>query len=234
MALAIFIGVQLGQRGRVPQPSCSDYSDLTEQVRKLIGAGEIGYAQRLVDGVLNNQTQPICPSAKVALAGLRYNAAITEALTLQRSTVGAVDSGHQATLKFLEAERFADQYGVPVEQRVAPMTVFTQSYNAGTWELARASFLTAWQRGSVNQLNLQAVDSYYATLFNMGTELTNGDGEARAKGLVLVRTAEQIAKAYALPRLEARERLIRDLGSDETTWPAPSPDDPVLVASSKK
>jgi len=236
LVAALVLGVYMARRDTMAPSPCNSGTDIVDQMRGAIGRGETSYAQRTIDGQLSNQAVlPLCASAQATLAGFRYTAAMNEALAVTSSAGGTSDAGHQALLKWLEAEQFADSHAIPPEQRTPPMTVYSTAYSIGAWELTRAAFLKGWGNGVAGPTNLKMVDGYYATLVNLGLQnATSSRSAVRESGLRLLYTADRIARRYDLPgRGEARESLIRFLGSDESTWPEADLDDPVLAAAPK-
>jgi len=222
VAALLGIGAMLGALGRDPEPACSDASAVIAQVNATIQQGQLAYAQQLADSALGAQAAPLCPAAQAALATLRYQAALDEALVIAPPGTGRAEADKQALLAYLEAERVADRYALPTTSRTPALVVTGQAYSAGKYLLSQGAFLRAWQAGQVGPTQLRAVDTYYSILFNAHQELLDTNSPAaRQEALALLRTADAIAQRYQLPgRGEAHAQLLALLGADQTTWPA--------------
>ena len=209
-------------------PACDSYSGEVESLQRLIVQGQFVSAAQLANLDLTNRKLPPCPEAKITLATLAYNAALDDLFA-----TGGLD-GRTALMRWQDAEQKADDYQVPKPSRWPAITVVNQAYNSGFWELGRAAFLKAWTEGAVDRQDLNQIRLYYAVLRNYGYALVNQpDGPSRESGLALLRTADEISRAYALNQGEARQDLGAALGPDVKTWPPADASDPVLAITQK-
>jgi hypothetical protein len=209
-----------------PTPACDDFTAVIESVRRAIGDGNFSTAVQFVNVALASNTLPPCPRAKLTLAGLGYSASLDQLF----SSPGL--DGHTAFLGWQAAEQNADGNQLPKSSRWPAIQVVTLAYNAGFWELAQAAFARGWVDASTNHSDPKMLDLYYAVLRNWGHALARGSDEmAHRQGLVLLRTAEAVGKAFHLPRGEAHQDLVELLGPDEVTWPLPDYSDPILATA---
>lgn len=211
----------------VAAPACQSYSSLVDDVRILVGQGQLEAAVSWADLYLGDQQKQLCSGTREALARLRYQSARSLALTVpDRETPYANET---AIRRLQEAEEKAAAQRLSPEQRISPMTLFGEASDRSLWEVARFAFLEAWDAKLVGQHDIQAISRYFATLRNLGGELARHDRhDSKARGLVILRTADEISRTYLLRRGEAQQDLVDFLGTDRARWPAPLTEDPVL------
>ncbi|MBV9280672.1 MAG: hypothetical protein JOZ41_11360 [Chloroflexi bacterium] len=210
---------------------CSTYDRQIQEIQGLISRGNPQVAASLATLYLESAGKPACPQTKVTLGALSYTATL-DALFAEPPP-SALD--HRPLLTWLSAERQADAIGVPLEERLSPFSIVVDAYNDHMWELAKAAFLRAWQRGLVGPGDVTQIASYYAILRNFGDALVReGQRSARHQGLVSLRTSDAISTVYSLGRGEAHADLVRLLGPQTRVWPGADTSDPVLAAGEKR
>lgn len=211
-----------------PQVFCDDYSGEIGSLQQLVMHGKFAMATELANVELDNTKLPPCPAAKESIAELGYSATLDDLF----ATRGL--DGRTALLRWADAESKADANHIPFAKRWPPLTVVTQAYNAGYWELGRAAFRQAWNSGTVDHTDAKSLQLYFALNRNWGYALAAGsDAAAQHDGYVLLRTADAISRAYGLTNGEARQDLFHFLGTDEKQWPAADTTDPILAAYAK-
>lgn len=210
---------------------CTTDDTQIHYVQQLLQAGQPDAAAAFVEVALRKADPPACPQTRIELGALAYTARLNALFS--RVEVSPLD--HGPVLAWLSAERQADAVGVPTEQRLSPLSVVAQAYNAHLWELARAAFLTAWHQGLVGPGDVGEVERYYAILRNYGRVLAQETtGENYQRGLVLLRTADAVSQAYQLGRGEAATDLQSLVAGRHAPWPALDNSDSVLRAASSK
>src|SRR5581483_3141706 len=110
-------------------------------------------------------------------------------------------ASREAAITWLAIEQKADSFGLARSERLSPMQVATRAYSVGMWGLADSAFRRAWEAGDAG---IASVATRYAILRNWGHQLAfGGDGAARSRGVLLLATAQAIARTYDLPQGEA-------------------------------
>ncbi len=216
------LGFVLTPRG--DQKVCFDATKEVEQIEVLIRQRKFALAAELAYLQLSNRERPLCDDAKLALAGLAYQAEMSDVYTLPAA------EGHKALQRWQEAERRAQANGVPKEKR-SGLTVASEAYKAHLWELSRGAFLKAWDEEPESTQTREWVEFYYAIMRNFGKNAVKQKqfDQQYHLGLVLLSTACAIDKGYELNRGEACQDLVEELG--QSNWPAPDAGDKVLLAA---
>lgn len=205
---------------------CTSDDSQIRDVQQLLQAGQPDAAVAFIEIALRKSSPPACPQTRVELGALAYTARLNALFS--RVEVSPLDRG--PLLGWLSAERQADVVGVPSEQRLSPISVAIDAYNAHLWPLARAAFLRAWQQGSVGPGDVDRVALYYAICRNEGLALIRKEsGALRQQGLMVLRTADAISATYRLDRGEARADLTQILGPSVRSWPEADRHDAVLA-----
>lgn len=208
-------------------PTCDNYVSEIAALQELASKGKFAHVTELANFHLSNRELPPCSDAKLALGELAYTSALNDLFSTREL------DGRAALLRWQEAETKAEQNGVSLAKRMPPLTIVSQAYNLGFWELGTAAFRQAWRSGAVDHNDPKAVHLYYALTRNWGYAFASSkDGVARQRGLVFLRTADEISRGYGLAAGEAYQDLTHFLGEDLRNWPAPDLKDPILAALS--
>jgi hypothetical protein len=214
---------QLAAANHTHRHCFTDDADV-QHIQTFISEANYRTAAALAQLDLSNANKPACPLTFAGLAALWYQSSIDALLATPPS--GPTDM--TPVLTWQGIERQADSFGVPLSERLSPLTVFTMAYDNHEWRLAQATFLVAWRNQMVGPGDQTLVQTYYATLTNLGLALSHQtEANARDAGYSTLATAAAIGAAYNVGG-EAAADLRRMFGS--RAWPRPDGSNPVLVA----
>ena len=195
-----------------------------QHIQTFISEANYRTAAALAQLDLSNANKPACPLTFAGLAALWYQSSIDALLATPPS--GPTDM--TPVLTWQGIERQADSFGVPLSERLSPLTVFTMAYANHDWRLAQASFLVAWRNQMVGPGNVTLIQTYYAALTNLGVALSHQpEASAQKAGYAMLATAAAIGAAYNVGG-EAATDLRHVFGF--RAWPRPDDSNPVLVA----
>jgi|GEM_PF-3323397 len=223
--LVMLLLLAMAYRAQQRKSTCSAYAQQVAEVSELLRQGKFVLATAQANICLEHLRDLPCSEARAKLASLSYSATVGDILAAP-----VEDQGHLATLRWLEAERWASANGVPDTERISPMHIALQACNIGAFELARTAFLKAWEGGIVTIHDRGAVGQYYVILSRWGHELAfGGSPEMREQGTRLLATSHALTVSYLLPYDEACADL-QALGYADCSQAVPDILDPVLAA----
>jgi hypothetical protein len=204
--------------------ACDDGTSVVEEIRDLLVDGRFDLASSQAEITLLRHTSPLCPEAKDNVAGWWYQASIDALFQTPRPECAESVHERQIVDIWIEIERKASKYNVPLEKRLPSMSIADRAYNARIWSLADEAFRKAYSEGAAKN----KASWRHAVLRNWGKNLSDCRiGQPDSEAIKLLATARDIAAAYGLPTNIACQDLA-DLGYPDCTVPEPLSNEPLL------
>jgi hypothetical protein len=225
LAIAIFTGVWLWQRGQ-----CAGADVETRALDVLVARESWEDAVRQTDAILARYGKNLCSASRQLTTRSGYDGRIG-AIFREPHRPGNIEGHYDSIRKMQAAQIYAAEHGLPEAKRPAAMALVGKAANHGYWMLAREAWLTAWRNGTISHRDTDSVIQYYGLVYNLGDEMATISSEVyRPDGLSLIRTADELSKAFRLAgKGEAHHRLSEMISANEAQWPPPAPD-PLLWA----